>query len=160
MFTAFRSIVLCREVRSNKKNGRNDLIDLYSDPIRVNARPGLAMVTIVLAIETDLQRSLGALRVTCAGYDERFDVDMPAGERVVGGALLLQIPVLKAGDLVVTVEQGAGQPSPQARWGLDFRPDAQVMVDADAHQERVLTAAKKAAEIMRAEIPGRRGPWN
>jgi hypothetical protein len=149
MYTAIRALVLCDEVKV-ARSGKVSLVGLANDPLEAGTCPGVAWTCPVLLLEADGRPSAGIARFVCDGLDFETPIRTPGDLRITVVAPKLLIPILKVGDLVVTVVSTGepGAPTLEARWGLGFSDDVQLRPGTE---EVILTQAKRVADAMRVD---------
>lgn len=150
MYTGFRSIVLCEEIRQGL-HAEMSLQNLFGDPLKASSRPGVVLVAMALTIETDRQWSLGTLTLECKGMQESFPLETPADRAIASAYLLLPVPVLEEGDLVMTVANSGddGAPSFSKAWGLGFAKNAAEAADRGTAEAEIIAQVREKATTMR-----------
>jgi hypothetical protein len=153
MITGLRSALLCSKVE-HRPDGSSAYIGILGADIYAGSRPGLIECWLTVQLDLDQTATSGALAVVCEGLEQVFPFETPDGYSDAAFALPLIIPVLREGNLQLSIRDlGAPGAERSVTWRLNFAPGAERMKSRGA-SERIVLVAQEAARTVAAQIAG------
>jgi hypothetical protein len=127
MLTAIRSLIV-RDRLEVHAHGRVDYLDLHTDPLRAPTSPGFVGAQLALLLESDGRPSSARIELRAHQFAHTQPLSVEGGHRMVAAHMTLAIPILRAGDLTISVIDDARRGRPlHARWGLAFDEDVRLV---------------------------------
>lgn len=128
MIIGVRMAVLCERADVNRETGEVTLVNVLPYELKTATRPGMLRGALALQLELDLTATRATVKLAAGDFKLARVIDIPATGRTVTVDLPLDVPVMEAVPLVVTITDARRRSRPwRYRWALDFWPDADVI---------------------------------